>query len=208
MIIQSSRTFYSMSLKNKMSYKYTDENLILKFQQGDLNAFNELVIRYRDKLLNFIHYYVGDLELAEDIVQDTMIRLYNKKHYYREIAKFSTWIYTIAKNIANTELRKKKRKGLVSLSNVTKDNKDYDIVSTYNSPEHDIEAEFTNLKIRKAINDLSEKYLDVIILRDIESKSYEEISALINLPIGTVKSRINRGRIKLQLELKNLKKEY
>lgn len=208
MTIQNSHISYLMSSKNKMSYKYTDENLILKFQQGDLNAYNELVNRYQNKLLNFIYYYVGNLELAEDVVQDTMIRLYNKKHYYREIAKFSTWIYTIAKNIANTELRKKKRKGIVSLSNLTKNDKDYEIVSTYNSPEHDIEAEFTNLKIRKAINNLSEKYLDVIILRDIESKTYEEIAYLINLPIGTVKSRINRGRIKLQQELKSLKKEY
>ena len=208
MTILNLHTSYLMSLKDKISYKYTDENLILKFQQGDLNAYNELVNRYQNKLLNFIHYYVGNLELAEDVVQDTMIRLYNKKHYYKEIAKFSTWIYTIAKNIANTELRKKKRKGVVSLSNLTKNDKDYEIVSTYNSPEHDIEAEFTNLKIRKAINNLSEKYLDVIILRDIESKTYEEISSLINLPIGTVKSRINRGRIKLQQELGSLKKEY
>jgi len=99
----------TMSLGNSISpYVYTDEQLIALFQKGDEKAYVELVNRYRDRLMNFVFQYLGDMELAEDIVQDTMLKLYQKKHYYKQIAKFSTWIYTIAKNLAFTELRRKK----------------------------------------------------------------------------------------------------
>ena len=92
------------------NYVYSDEQLMARFQKGDENAYIELVNRYRDRLLNFVYNYIGDFEISEDIVQDTMVKLYQKKHYYREIAKFSTWLYTIAKNLANTEFRKKKQR--------------------------------------------------------------------------------------------------
>ena len=75
-----------------------------------MNAFSELVNRYKDKLTNFIYNYVGDIDSAEDIVKDTMIKTLSKKHYYKEIAKFSTWLYTIAKNLANTELRNENKR--------------------------------------------------------------------------------------------------
>ena len=95
--------------KHKSSFIYKDEELIAQFQRGNENAYIELVNRYRDKLINFVFGFLGDAELAEDVVQDTMLKLYEKKHYYREIAKFSTWLYTIARNQANSEFRKRKR---------------------------------------------------------------------------------------------------
>ena len=94
-------------------YLYSDEELISRFQSGDENAFVELVNRYKDKLTNFVYYFLKDEELSEDIVQDTFIKLYDKKHYYKPVAKFSTWIYTIARNLANTELRKKNRAKII-----------------------------------------------------------------------------------------------
>ena len=99
-----------MSLDKKSDFIFTDEELISRFQNGDERAYVELVNRYKDRLLNFVFQFLGDIEQAEDVVQDTMLRLYEKKHYYKEIAKFSTWIYTIARNLANTELRKKEKK--------------------------------------------------------------------------------------------------
>ena len=87
-------------------FRYTDEELIARFQEGDEQAYTELVNRYRDKLMTFVYRFVNDMEQAEDIIQDTMLKLYTHKHYYRNIAKFSTWIYTIAGNLAKTELRK------------------------------------------------------------------------------------------------------
>mgnify|MGYP003308406444 CR=1 FL=1 len=91
-------------------YVYTDEELMSKFQSGNQDAYIELVNRYKDRLINFVFPYVNYFERSEDIVQDTMLKVYTKKHYYKEIAKFSTWIYTIAKNLANSEYRKIKRR--------------------------------------------------------------------------------------------------
>ena len=94
-------------------FKYSDEKLILRFQEGDINAYNELVKRYKDRLLNFVLRYFNNVEQAEDVVQDTLIKLYTHASYYKNVAKFSTWIFTIAKNNALTELRKNKGRRLI-----------------------------------------------------------------------------------------------
>ena len=207
MMKQSSSVFYTMQLDNSQNrFIYSDEQLMSLFQGGDENAYIELVNRYKDKLINFIFNYLGDLESSEDVVQETMIKLYQKKHYYREIAKFSTWLYTIAKNLANTELRKRKRKNTTLLSQFSKDDKTYDLPSNDPEPGQEIQTDIVNKIIRDAVDQLSEKFKIVIVLRDIQGLSYEDISEIINVPIGTVKSRINRARLQLQVELKHLKK--
>ena len=75
-------------------FKFSDEKLILRFQEGDINAYNELVKRYKDRLLNFVFRYFNNVEQAEDVVQDTLIKLYTHANYYKNVAKFSTWIFT------------------------------------------------------------------------------------------------------------------
>lgn len=207
MMKQNSSVLSIMHLsKSKNKFIYSDEQLMLLFQGGNENAYIELVNRYKDKLINFIFNYLGDQESSEDVVQETMIKLYQKKHYYKEIAKFSTWLYTIAKNLANTELRKRKQRKITLLSQFTDDDKTYDLPS--NDPElgQAIQTDIVNKIIRTAVDKLSEKFKVVIVLRDIQGLSYEDISEIINVPIGTVKSRINRARLQLQLELKHLKK--
>ena len=97
-------------------FVFTDEELIARFQNGDEQAYVELVNRYRDRLMTFVYRFVNDEVIAEDIVQDTLVKLFTHKDYYRNIAKFSTWIYTIAGNLAKTELRKKKRRKVTNLS--------------------------------------------------------------------------------------------
>ena len=204
---QNSSVLSSMSLGRKNNkYSYSDEQLMLLFQGGNENAYIELVNRYKDKLINFIFNYLGDIESSEDVVQETMIKLYQKKHYYKEIAKFSTWLYTIAKNLANTELRKRKQRKTTLLSQFSKDDKMYDLPSNDNEVGQEIQTEIVSKIIREAVNQLSEKFKTVITLRDIQQLSYEDISEIIDVPIGTVKSRINRARLQLQVELKHLKK--
>ena len=203
MMNQTSSISYMMQLDKK--FIYTDEELMKRFQNGDENAYIELVNRYRDKILNFIFNYIGDFEISEDIVQDTMVKLYQKKHYYKEIAKFSTWLYTIAKNLANTELRKKKQRKTTILSHLSKDDKPYDIPSDQPGTHQEIESEVTSKIIRNAIDQLTDKFKTVILLRDIQELSYEDISSIVGVPIGTVKSRINRARLQLQIELKHLR---
>ena len=91
-------------------FELTDEQLIKKFQDGDVGAYNQIVYRYKDRLLNFIYRFLNDLDRSEDLVQDTLLKLYTHKDSYKEIAKFSTWLYTIAANLSRTELRKNKRR--------------------------------------------------------------------------------------------------
>lgn len=182
----------------------SDEDLIYRFQQGDNYAFDILVKRYKDPLLNFVYRFLGDHTEAEDIVQETFLRLFKNKHYYKEIAKFSTWIYTIAGNLAKTELRKRRRRSFFSISNFTGTDKDYDIPDTDVSPEKQADSVLTDNIIQQAVNKLSPKFKEVIVLRDIQEFSYEEISEIVGIPLGTVKSRVNRARLKLQEDLKDL----
>jgi RNA polymerase sigma-70 factor (ECF subfamily) len=192
------------SKKNNFSYK--DEELILQFQKGNENAYVELVNRYKNKLVNFTFNYLGDRDLAEDIVQETMLKLYEKRHYYKEIAKFSTWIYTIARNQANTELRKRKRRNISFLSQMTKNGKDFDLDSKSPDLINELHNTYLAKRINKAIQLLPEHFREVIVLRDIQGLSYEDIGLVMDAPLGTIKSRINRARIQLQAELHDLKK--
>lgn len=190
--------------KEGIKSSITDEQLIARFQLGDVQAFDILVRRYKDQLLNFIYRFVGNRSDAEDIVQETFLRVYKNKHYYKEIAKFSTWVYTIAGNLAKTELRRRKRHKIFSVSNFINEERDYDIPDKEHSPEKKVDSSIQETIIQKAIEKLPIKFKEVIILRDIQGFAYEEISQILNIPLGTVKSRVNRGRLKLQEDLKFL----
>ena len=195
-------SFSMQSVNQQNQYQYTDEELIASFQNGNQQAYIELVRRYRDRLITFVFRFVGDMELSEDIVQDTMIKVYTHKHYYKEIAKFSTWIYTIAGNLAKTELRKRKRRKVTLLSQMNTDDRKYEIPSTELQSEDIVQGEYAERYIQKAILQLPLHFRTVVILRDIQELSYEEISKIVNVPLGTVKSRINRARLQLQQTLK------
>jgi RNA polymerase sigma-70 factor (ECF subfamily) len=186
----------------------TDEELILSFQNGDEKAYNEIVRRYKDRLTNFIYRYAGSLDECEDIVQDTLVKVYISKDLYKEIAKFSTWIYTIAINLAKTRAIKKQKHKIFSLSSVfTDDEKDFDIEDASMQTDLDVSSSIQEVHIQKALNSIPDSYRKLVILRDVEDFSYEEISEMTGLPMGTVKSRINRGRERLQKLLKNIYKE-
>jgi RNA polymerase sigma-70 factor (ECF subfamily) len=182
----------------------SDEELIERFQHGDLYAFDLIVKRYKDQLLNFVYRFVGNSEEAEDIVQETFLRVYRNRQAYKRIAKFSTWIYTIAGNLARTELRKRKRRRIFSISDLGYEDKDYEISDEVFNPESHVDSRIQEEIIQREINKLPPKFREVIILRDVQELSYEEISKILNVPIGTVKSRVNRGRLKLQEKLKKL----
>ena len=184
-------------------FKFSDEKLILRFQEGDINAYNELVKRYKDRLLNFVFRYFNNVEQAEDVVQDTLIKLYTHASYYKNVAKFSTWIFTIAKNNALTELRKNKRKKTDSLW--TDDGKFIDISSEEESLESKVQNEIAIDQLNKFLDEIPENFRIAVVLRDFQELSYEEISKILEIPIGTIKSRINRGRIQLAEKMKHFK---
>ena len=184
-------------------FKYSDEKLILRFQEGDINAYNELVKRYKDRLLNFVLRYFNNVEQAEDVVQDTLIKLYTHASYYKNVAKFSTWIFTIAKNNALTELRKNKRKKTDSLW--TDDGQVIDINSKEESLDSKVQNEIAIDQLNKYLDEIPENFRMAVVLRDFQELSYEEISKILEIPIGTIKSRINRGRIQLAEKMKHFK---
>jgi RNA polymerase sigma-70 factor (ECF subfamily) len=184
-------------------FKFSDEKLILRFQEGDINAYNELVKRYKDRLLNFVFRYFNNVEQAEDVVQDTLIKLYTHASYYKNVAKFSTWIFTIAKNNALTELRKNKRKKTDSLW--TDDGKFIDISTKEESLESKVQNEIAIDQLNKFLDEIPENFRIAVVLRDFQELSYEEISKILEIPIGTIKSRINRGRIQLAEKMKHFK---
>jgi len=182
----------------------TDEQLIKDFQAGDSHAFEELVERYKNRIYNFIYRFVNDVSLAEDLTQDTFLKLFTHKDSYREIAKFSTWLYTIAQNLAKTELRKRNRRKTYSVSDLSTEDREFVISSDQNIVvDKKSDVENFNLVIMDCLTELSEEFQIMIILRDFQELSYEIISNIMEIPIGTVKSRINRGRLKLVKLLKD-----
>lgn len=193
----------------KLLNELTDEDLIKEFQDNDtLEAYELLVKRYKDPLMNFVYRFVGDKDASSDIVQETMIKFYLNKDSYRSFAKFSTWIYTIAGNLAKNELKRRKRRVIFSLSPHDEDEKSIQVEDKmFFSPDVQTDSNIKNVMIQKALQKVKPVYREVVILRDIQGLSYEEISEITGLSIGTVKSRINRGRTRLQELLKNIYKE-
>ena len=183
-------------------FELSDELLIKQFQNGDISAYNQIVYRYKDRLLNFIYRFLNDLDRSEDLVQDTLIKLYTHKDSYQEIAKFSTWLYTIAANLARTELRKLKRRKTFSVSELSYEDQEFIISSSDADPSSDHLSQNFENNVQHALSVLTDDFKTIIILRDIQELSYDEISKIVELPLGTVKSRINRGRVKLQQLLK------
>ena len=183
-------------------YELSDEVLIKKFQDGDISAYNQIVYRYKDRLLNFIYRFLNDLDRSEDLVQDTLLKLYTHKDSYKEIAKFSTWLYTIAANLARTELRKIKRRKTFSVTELSHDDREFIIESTDRGPGEENFSQNFEKNVKRALAALPDDFKTIIILRDIQELSYDEISKIVEVPLGTVKSRINRGRVKLQQLLK------
>ena len=183
----------------------SDEELILMFQNEDIGAFNEIVFRYKNRVVNFLYRFTGDRDEAEDLAQDTFVKVFRSKHLYKEVAKFSTWFYTIALNTAKTNAKKKSRMSTFSLSDFDPENeKDYELKDTGYTPDEVANAGMENHYIQQAINSLDEDFRKIIILRDIEDLEYEEIVKITGLPMGTVKSRINRGREKLKKILSDI----
>ena len=197
-------------MKTKFS-ELTDTELIAEFQDNNtLEAYEALVRRYKDPLMNFVYRFVGDRDICSDIVQDTMIKFYLNKDSYKSFAKFSTWIYTIAGNLAKNELKRRKRRKFYSIGSTISDQDDRELQiedKTFVEPDRAADSVLKEKIIQKALLKVKPVYREVVILRDIQDFSYEEIAEITGLSIGTVKSRINRGRAQLQKLLKDIYKE-
>lgn len=184
----------------------SDHQLIEATKRGDEAAFAEIVGRYRSPLTNYLFRMLSDYEEAVDLAQETFVRVYFAIERYHTDYAFSTYIYRIATNLAISEIRKKKRRRLLSLSgffqNDDNEIQEFHLPDEKSLPDEDlIEAE-RRRAIEKAIATLPDKYRAPIVLREIQELSYEEIAQILGLGLGTTKSRISRARALLREKLK------
>lgn len=175
-----------------------DAGVVTSFLDGEERAFQELVDRYQTRLLNFIYRTVGDRERAEDLVQEVFIRVYRHIHRFDRTRKFSTWIYTIASNLAKNELRNRSRNPLVLFQSLRTAWQDEDRPIQFEDPANRPDDLYRKRHLRElvdaSVGKLPEHHRQVFILRELEGKSYEEIAEITSCNLGTVKSRLNRAR--------------
>jgi RNA polymerase sigma-70 factor (ECF subfamily) len=175
-----------------------DAGVVTAFLGGEERAFQELVDRYQTRLLNFVYRTIGDREKAEDLVQEVFIRVYRHLHRFDRSKKFSTWIYTIASNLAKNELRNRSRNPLVLFQTIRKNWQDDDRPLQFEDTTARPDDLFRKRHLRELVEDsvakLPAHHREVFVLRELEGKSYEEIAEITECNLGTVKSRLNRAR--------------
>ena len=175
-----------------------DSALVAAFLAGEERAFQEVTERYQLRLLNFVFRTIGDRERAEDLVQEVFIRVYRHLHRFDRSKKFSTWIYTIASNLAKNELRNRSRNPLVFFQTIKKNWQDEDrplqFEDTTTRPDDMYRKRHLRALVEASVARLPEHHRQVFVLRELEGKSYEEIADITGCNLGTVKSRLNRAR--------------
>jgi RNA polymerase sigma-70 factor (ECF subfamily) len=185
--------------------RMSDHDLVAAAKNGDEDAFAELISRYKNQITNFLYRFLNDYEEAVDLSQETFVRLYFALERYHTEFAFSTYIYRIATNLAISELRKRKRRTLLSLTGLFQadDEKiEFQPPDTRTLQDAGFEDDELSRTIARAIETLPPKYRLPVVLRDVEGKSYEEVAAILELGLGTTKSRISRGRGLLKDKLK------
>jgi RNA polymerase sigma-70 factor (ECF subfamily) len=184
----------------------SDHALIEATKNGDEAAFASIVGRYKSPITNYLYRFLNDYEEAVDLAQETFVRVYFAIDRYHTEYAFSTYIYRIATNLAISELRKRKRRTILSLTGLFQseddDQTEFQPPDNRNRPDEDLVEDERSRVIAKAIATLPEKYRIPIILRDIEGKSYDEVAEILDLGLGTTKSRISRARGLLKEKLK------
>ena len=178
----------------KVSNKELDLVLVKRAKSGDYQAFDLLVLKYQSRLISTAFKFVKDVQIAEDIVQDSFIKAFNALESFREDSSFYTWIYRITVNTSKNFLVSKKRKSELLNSDLSEE-ASYEIepVEAY-SPEDLLQATQLKKVITETIDQLGEDTRTALTLRELDGLSYEEIADVVNCPVGTVRSRIFRGR--------------
>ncbi len=181
-----------------------DQEWVRVFQAGREEGFNRLVIKHKDRIYGLCLRLLSDRDLAEDAAQESFVKVYHGLKEFRMEAKFSSWLYRIAVNTCKNHLASKAYRD-------SRDNRDLEAADTDDllatraqNPAQVLESKGKQQAIETAIARLPEEQRLLVVLRDVEDRSYEEITAMTGLPLGTLKSRLNRGRGQLQEWLREL----
>ena len=208
MALDNIESFGAEAFRSRMpEEKLSDHTLIEAARDGDETAFGEIMARYRGPITNYLYRFLNDYEEAVDLAQETFVRVYFALDRYHTNFAFSTYIYRIATNLAISEIRRRKRRRLLSLTGLFQSEDSSEV--EFQPPDKRIlaDAELVeaerNQVIGRAIAALPEKYRVPVILRDIEGKTYDEIADIMELGLGTTKSRISRGRGLLKEKLQH-----
>src|SRR6059058_814175 len=191
-----------------VAQKATDHALLQGTLAGDEDAFAELVSRYRNQITSYIYRMTNDYDGAVDLAQETFVRVFRAADRYQTSYAFSTYIYRIATNLAISELRKRKRRRLVSLTGFFQETegdeaREFDPADAMPLQDVALVDNERRAAVTRAISTLPEKYRAPLVLRDVEGKSYDEIARILETSEGTVKSRINRARNFLRDKMRN-----
>ena len=173
----------------------TDRELMERVKGRDDNAFEELVNRYKNKLFSLVCRLINNRDEAEDILQETFLRVYRERERYDPYFCFSTWVYTIALNLTKNYLKRRSTFKFLELS-LIQDDKRY-------SSESDASDSGLKTLLEDAIAKLPTKYRSSLVMRDVNQLAYEEMAQILKVPLGTIKSRVNRARNILRKRLKN-----
>ncbi len=175
--------------------------------EGDERAFTELVRRYQGRVTNLVSRVLNDREASDDLAQEVFVRVFVHRRNYRRGSKFSTWLFTIAANLAKNEIRRRVRRrnwfSLDALQDLVGDSA-IQLADHKEGQEVSLQREQLQRAVGRAIAAVPEKYRLALVLRDIEGFAYEEIGQMLNIPGGTVRSRINRARGMLKRKLQPL----
>jgi len=186
----------------------SDEELIARFLHGDENAFAALMRRYEKKIYSFALSYVKNRHDAEDITQDTFLRAYRYLDTFSSRSTFNTWLHTIAKNLSLTFIEQEKKRTSSLAQGIQYDDSD-DVSDPLESATDGVSAEDAVMKsdlyahVMKEMEALQPEYREAIVLREVNGLSYDKISEILGVSIGTVKSRISRARNALRDAVKD-----
>ena len=181
-------------IKKKISNKEIDLSLVRRAKKGDYRAFDLLVLKYQSRVIATAFKYVKERQLAEDIAQEAFIKSYKSIDSFREESSFYTWVYRITVNTAKNYLLSSKRRDEVVISDLSQDDSFYPEKLDIDSPQEILKASELRDLIFETLSSLGEETRTALSLREFDGLSYEQIAEIVQCPIGTVRSRIFRGR--------------
>ncbi|MBU1639343.1 MAG: sigma-70 family RNA polymerase sigma factor [Proteobacteria bacterium] len=194
---------FSLNAQDVMADDAPDETttLVRAVLQGDKQSYNRLVLLYQSRIYNLAFNYVKNEEEAKDLAQDIFVTAYKALYKLRDDTKFGAWLYQIGLNHCRNRYKRLKRRGYFTNKSLDDETISLQLTSG-ETPEHELEQQRTITLVRDTIATMNDGEKEILMLRDLQGMPYEEISEILDIPLGTVKSKLSRARTSLKNKLK------